>query len=92
MHLEEILKYLSDNDCELDHELETDEFYVIVNQVSGRVSQLVKDQIISGNTAVMLFRVLNIPCHPGLEDYEAVLEAHEREVIKSRTIFPNRLN
>lgn len=92
MHLEEILKYLEDNDCKLDDELETDEFYLIVNEVSGRIGQLVKDEVITGHTAVMLFRVLNIPCHSNLEDYEAVLQAYEREVAISRRIFPDRQN
>ncbi|MVM28402.1 hypothetical protein GO755_00045 [Spirosoma sp. HMF4905] len=93
MKLEDLVQYLLDNDCQFDDELETEEFYVVVNSVTLRVAQLVKDPVISSHTSVILFRALNIACHNDLEDYNAVLQAHEHhQQQRKRGNFLDRQN
>lgn len=93
MELEALVQYLLENDCHLDEDLETEEFYVIVNSITLRVAQIVKDPFISSHTSVVLFRALNIRCHGDLEDYDAVLQTHEHSQQARRGgNFLDRLN
>ena len=93
MKREELIAYLLSQDCSLDDELETDEFSVVINDISHRVSQLVKEPYISAHTAVVLLRALNVRCHDSLEDYDAVFQAHEHsQQNKPRNFLSDRLN
>jgi hypothetical protein len=92
MQISSLIQYLEENGCYIDPELCTDEFYVLVNSTTLRVAQVVKDTEISSHTCVVLFRALSILCHGDLEDYDAVLQAHEHSQQQKRVIFPDRLN